>query len=260
MVKCGIKPLTAIILMLVLIINLIQLPNHASASSGVDEYDMLRSKIYDVLTGGDNFDPTDPDISPRISGIEANGQKYWSTINNEQNRTYLWSDLSDPLGPNMDSTHLSGSYSRLAQMAIAYSTRGTSLYSNPNLLADIISGMDWMYTNRYTLSVPVRGYGNWYDWQISSPNSINTVSNLLYSHLTTQQLSDWHAALDRQTLPLNASNAGANRVWTCNIMITSSRSARVKAILLANHGQFHLHRGHRSPSKNDFQVCRRSHL
>lgn len=196
-------------------------PVTKALANGVDEYDELRLKIYDVITGGAGFDPGDPDIAPKIEAIDDKGQLYWSTMNKAADRTSLWSELGSTLGAGMVSSDVSGSYNRLQAMAIAYSTRGSSLYNNTELLSDIISGMDWMYVNLYNMSVPVRGYDNWYDWQISSPLAINQVSVLLYSHLSAQQISDWQAVIARQVLPLTASNAGANRLWTCNILITS---------------------------------------
>lgn len=222
MLKRKTTALTALLLIAAMLMNLFYLPVDKASASGGDEYDALRLKIYDVLTGGD-FDPADPDILPKIEAIDTSAQTNWSTMNKAADRAYLWSDLSSPQGPNLPSNHVSGSYSRLQSMAIGYSTRGTSLYNNPELLADIISGMDWMYANRYNMSVPVRGYTdtNWYDWQISSPLSINNISILLYSHLSAQQISDWYTVVDRQTLPFTDGNTGANRVWTCNIMIAS---------------------------------------
>ncbi len=211
----------SLILAAVMLVNLLIVPAHQASANGGDEYDELRAKLYDTITGGDAFDPQDGDIAPRIASIDEQAEGYWSTLDKSPTRTYLWSELGDQLGPDMTSNHVSGSYSRLQTMAVAYSTRGSELYQNAELLSDIIDGMDWMYANRYNTSVPKRGYDNWYDWQISSPLSINNITILLYSHLTAQQISDWHAAVDWQGLELSAGNTGANRVWTCNILITS---------------------------------------
>lgn len=51
--------------------------------------------------------------------------------------------------------------------------------------------------------------------------NFNAISVLLYPYLTAQQISDWQAVIDWQVLPFTSSNTGANRVWTCNIIITS---------------------------------------
>jgi len=201
---------------------LVQLSMKPSVVHAADEYDLLRGRVFNELTGGDSFNPLDPDIKPRIDDITTTAQTLWSSMNASSSRTYLWSDLADPLGPDMNSKHVSGSYSRLLAMAVAYSTLGSSLYHDASLLTDIIDGMDWMYTNRYNLNVPVQGYDNWYDWRISAPLSINRLTVLLYDHLTAQQINNWHAVIDYQRLDFNSStNKGANRVWTSNIVITS---------------------------------------
>lgn len=215
--------IAAIIVLGAMLINLFLLPNAKVVASG-DEYDVLRLKIYDVISGGNDYVSTDPDIAPTITTIDTNAQTSWSTMNKAPNRNYLWG-ASNPLGPTMSSSKVSGDFSQLQGMALAYSTRGTSLYQNQSLLADIISGMDWMYANQYNSSVPVRGYqnttNNWYDWQIASPLSINSIIVQLYSSLSALQISNWEAEVSRQTLALNSGNTGANRVWTCNIIITS---------------------------------------
>ncbi|RAU93301.1 polysaccharide lyase family 8 super-sandwich domain-containing protein [Paenibacillus sp. YN15] len=211
---------TVFLLIAAIVMNLFYFPAPKALANGADEYDALRSKMYDVLTGG-AFDSADPDIAPKITSLSNNAQNFWDTMEKSAGRTYLWSDQSSPLGANMTSNHVSGSYSRLLSMATAYSTNGTTLYQNADLLADILSGMDWMYANRYNMSVPVRGYDNWYDWQIAAPLSINSITVLLYPHLSAQQISDWQEVIARQVLPFSAGNTGANRIWTCNIIITS---------------------------------------
>ncbi|MGG1554444.1 polysaccharide lyase 8 family protein [Paenibacillus ferrarius] len=216
--------ITAMLLIASLLCSLLLVPNRTAYAS--DEYDTLRLKLSDVITGGTSFNPLDPDIAPKITALDTNAQQFWSTMDKSAGRTYLWSELGDPLGASMNSTHVSGSYSRLQTMATAYSTNGSALYQNATLRADIISAMDWMYTNRYNTSVPKRGYGNWFDWQISSPLSINAISVLLYPYLSSTQINNWQAVVDWQLLPLSSSNTGANRVWTCNIMITGGVLAK----------------------------------
>ncbi|MDF2835834.1 MAG: Hyaluronate lyase, partial [Paenibacillus sp.] len=152
-----------------MLFNLIILPAPPASASGVaDEYDELRAKLHDELTGGDGFDPEDPDIAPRIDSLDDFTGSFWGAMNTNADRTYLWSDLASPLGPDMQSNHVSGNYDRLQRMATAYGTRGSAYYGNAELREDIISGMDWMYANRYNTNVPKRGYGNWFDWQIAS--------------------------------------------------------------------------------------------
>ncbi|KRF06632.1 hypothetical protein ASG89_19490 [Paenibacillus sp. Soil766] len=207
--------LKALLLVVAFIVNLVALP--VNPAYAADEYDTLRAKIYDFTTGGLTYDPADPDISGKITNITILAQTNWDTMNKAAGRTYLWNDLAT----TTESEHVSGSYQRLEAMTLAYVTRGSTLYNNATLLADIKSAMDWMYTNRYNTSVPKRGYDNWFDWQISSPLSINNITTWIYASLTSTQISNWHAVIDYQALQWGAGLTGANRVWACNIKITS---------------------------------------
>lgn len=221
----------ALILVLALIVNVLAMPIQPAYAA--DEYDTLRAKIYDLTTGGPTFDPADPDISGKITNITTLAQTNWDTMNKAAGRTYLWSDMAT----TTESEHVSGSYQRLEAMTLAYVTRGSTLQNNAALLEDIISAMDWMYTNRYNTSVAYRGYDNWFDWQISSPLSINNITTWIYSSLTATQITNWHAVIDYQALTWGASLTGANRVWACNIKITSGIIVKNSAKIILGRDQ-----------------------
>jgi fibronectin type 3 domain-containing protein len=223
--------LKALLLVVIMITSLVALP--VSPAYAADEFDALRTKIYDFTTGGPTYDPADPDIRTKITNITFNAQTNWDTMNKSSERTYLWSDMAT----TTESEHVSGSYQRLEAMTLAYVTRGSTLQNNPTLLADIISGMDWMYANRYNTSVPKRGYDNWFDWQVSSPLVINNITIWLYSSLTPTQISNWHAVIDYQALQWGAGLTGANRVWACNIKITSGIIVKNSAKIIEGRDQ-----------------------
>jgi hypothetical protein len=67
MLKWKTTTFTVFMLMVVMLINLVLLPNPVAVASG-DEYDSLRLKNYDVISGGSSFDPADPDMH-RSTGI-----------------------------------------------------------------------------------------------------------------------------------------------------------------------------------------------
>lgn len=223
--------LKALLLVLAMIVNVVALPLHPAYAA--DEYDALRSKIYDFTTGGPTYNPADPDISGKITNITTLAQTNWDTMNKSAGRTYLWSDLAT----TTESEHVSQSYQRLEAMTLAYVTRGSSLQNNGALLADIKSAMDWMYTNRYNTSIPKRGYDNWFDWQVTSPLVINNITIWLYNSLTPTQISNWHAVIDHQALQWGAGLTGANRVWACNIKITSGIIVKNSAKIIEGRDQ-----------------------
>ncbi|MCZ8510950.1 polysaccharide lyase 8 family protein [Paenibacillus filicis] len=117
----------------------------------------------------------------------------WSTLNKETNRTNLWSDLSKWSTKSSDITN---SYSRLKSMAIAFNTKGSSLYGNKSLAADIMNALDWMYQNVYNDSV-TKEYDNWWDWEIGSPQALNDIAVLMYNQLTAAQVTNYIKAVDR---------------------------------------------------------------
>ncbi|MDF2922346.1 MAG: hypothetical protein K0R57_1260 [Paenibacillaceae bacterium] len=218
-------------MLLALVVHVAILPIQPAYAA--DEYDTLRAKIYDFTTGGPTYDPNDPDISVKIANITTAAQNFWDWMEKSPGRTYLWSVLSS----TTESEHVSQSYQRLEAMTLAYVTRGSALYHNSAILADIISAMDWMYTNRYNTSIPKRGYDNWFDWQVTSPLVINNITIWLYDQLTPTQISNWHAVIDHQALAWGSGLTGANRVWACNIKITSGIIVKNNAKIIEGRDQ-----------------------
>lgn len=223
--------LKAIVLIVAILTNLFLLPTIPSYAA--DEYDTLRQRAYDFLTGGPSYNPLDPDIASKITAITDKAQTLWDTMDKRPTRTYLWS--GQPYTPkNYNCNWMSGSYQSLEAMALAYCTRGSALYHNSALLADIKSGMDFIYTNWYTMSVPARGWGtqtigydpatgkgkdNWYEWQVTAPGCINNICIMLYSSLTSTQIANWFAVVNKQQLQYGAGLVGYNRIIACYIEI-----------------------------------------
>ncbi|WP_161407376.1 polysaccharide lyase family 8 super-sandwich domain-containing protein [Paenibacillus silvestris] len=184
--------LTLLILMLVIPFT----PHAAAASNPADEFDALRAKMFTYFTGGSGYDPNDSDISVNIkfksdAVSNENLTGYWDTMNKAANRTYLWADLQS----TTKSSEVSSHFTRLNQMAIAYSTIGSPLYHNSSLKSDIISGLDWAYANRYKESKSE--YDNWWDWEIGTPQLVNSTLVLMYGDLTQTQIDNYMRAIDR---------------------------------------------------------------
>lgn len=108
----------------------------------------------------------------------------------------IWSDL--PLavqtGVNADvaSGNIATSFQRLEDMAQAYAIPACALYQNSALMTAIVGGLDWLTANAYTASGTI--FGNWYDWEIASPQALNNAAVLLLSNssaLTATQISNY---------------------------------------------------------------------
>src|SRR5205814_1921888 len=125
------------------------------------------------------------------SSVASTANGYWSSMDTNASRIYLWSDL--PLGSV--SANIVSTFSRLQALALAWATPGSSLQNNTDLANTIASGLDWMNANVYTTTAPE--YDNWFHWEISGPQNLNNTIVLLYPALTGTQISNYLAAIDR---------------------------------------------------------------
>jgi len=106
-------------------------------------------------------------------------------MDTNSSRTYLWSYL--PLGSN--SANITSTFQQLQAMALAWAAPGSYLQGNAALASAINGGLDFMCTNVYTPSASE--YGNWYDWEIGSPQALNNSAALMYLSLTLTEITSY---------------------------------------------------------------------
>ncbi|MBI5692066.1 MAG: polysaccharide lyase 8 family protein [Verrucomicrobia bacterium] len=162
-------------------------PGRAAA----DEFDTLRQKWADMLTGGDRLVLADPRVASAITSITNTANSHWSSLDKSAGRTRLWSDAAS----TTDSSHVSTNFSRLRAMALAYATAGSTLQGNAALRADILGGLDWMYANRYNETKAI--YDNWWDWEIGSPKLLVDAAVLMSADLSPAQLAAYMRAVEK---------------------------------------------------------------
>ncbi|WP_164716278.1 polysaccharide lyase family 8 super-sandwich domain-containing protein [Paenibacillus whitsoniae] len=180
-----------------------------------DEYDGLREKWRSYLLGGD-YSETDTDVSAILTDQSALVQTTWDSMNKSSGRTYLWSDLDDASVDSLTkSSYMAITYSRLYTLAVGYARHGSATYQNPALLSDLQSALDWMYTNKYNPSSAK--VGNWFDWEINVPLTLNNTTVVLYNELTAAQRTNYMNAVNQfapnATITNGSTATGANRVW-----------------------------------------------
>jgi hyaluronate lyase len=153
-----------------------------------DQFDFLRQTwVTNLINNGGG-----------MVTITSTATKYWTgskPINTSPSGAnfYLWSDL--PLGSS--SANISSTYGRLQSMALGWATPGSALQTNAALAAAVMSGLDWMNTNVYSVSVTAStDYGNWYDWEIAAPMAFDNTALLMYPALSGTQVTNYCAALD----------------------------------------------------------------
>ena len=162
-------------------------------SARADQYDTLRLAWQSHLINNGS--------SPGSVASTANG--YWTNMNTNSSRTYLWSDL--PFGSV--SANLETTYQRLEAMALAWAVPGSSLQGNASLATAVAGGLDWMNANVYTSTATE--YNNWYDWEIGGPQALNNAVVLLYPALTAAQITNYNNAVDH----FSPGGSGATYGW-----------------------------------------------
>ncbi len=196
-------------------------------SAQADEFDDLRLKWRDTIVGA-GYDTADASVISKLSGIANSANSSWSSMDKSPTRTYLWSDAAS----TTTSAHLTTCHTRLRAMALAYATPGCSLQGNAALLADTLSGLDWMYANRYDASKAI--YDNWWDFEIGAPLQLVDTAVLLYDQLSSTQKANFMGTVEKFT-PSATTQApggttgtftGANRMW--KIRVVAVRGAIVK--------------------------------
>ena len=185
-----------------------------------DEFDTLREKWVDLLTGGNSYNTADPAIATAIASVTNTANSYWSSLNKSAARTSLWSDAAS----TTISADLNTHYSRLRSLALAYATTGSSLKGNTALRDDIVSGLDWMYANRYHENIRI--YDNWWHFEIGCPMALNDVVALMYADLSANRISNYMRAVEKftpsATTPATGGSTGtftgANRMWKIQVV------------------------------------------
>ncbi len=174
-----------------------------------DEFDSLRVRWKAALTGWE-LDLSDAGIAARVRNVESSGRSVWNSMDKSATRRHLWSDLAS----TTVSSQMTSSYNRLRSMALALETRGTALYGDGQLAADIVSALDWMYSNRYNENS--RSFDNWWDWEIGTPLALNDIVTLMYDRLDDERRNRYMRAVER-FVPV-VKYTGANRVWLATVV------------------------------------------
>lgn len=211
------------------------LSSAGSASAAGDEYDHLRLTWRGMLLGS-GFDPAAEPFAGKLALLGTQAAAHRSTMAAVSGS--LWPDLSLTI-----SSSITGSYARLATMAQAYAQPGTGLTGDPALAADIKAGLDHLYQQVYN---PAKSqFGNWWDFQIGSPQLLLDISVILHDQLSAAQLSHYLAAVDRfvpdsSVTRYTGTSTGANRVDLC-------RSLALRGVLGKNAAKLALARDALSP-------------
>jgi len=205
-----------------------------------DEFDVLREKWAEMLTGGSHLDLTDPAVASSISSLSSAANSYWSTMDKSPTRAFLWADLAS----TTDTGDITASYERLKSMALAYATPGSSLKGNASLKADIVRGLDWVYAHRYNETTPM--HDEWWHLEIGAPAELVDTTALMFDELSAAQVASYMRAVDKFTPSATTPAPGgtkwsftaANRMWKIHIVTIRGIIVKDSAKLLAARDAF----------------------
>ncbi|MEV7520286.1 polysaccharide lyase 8 family protein [Streptomyces sp. NPDC091371] len=207
----------------------------AGTACAADAYDTLRLRWRDMVLGT-GFDPAGAPFAEKLALLGTQATGFRSTMAPVSGS--LWPDL-----PLTASSSITTSYYRLSTMAQAYAQPGTGLTGATALLTDIKAGLDHLHAQAYNPSKSP--FGNWWDFQIGSPQTLLDISTILYDQLSATQLANHLAAVDRfvpdsTVAQYTGTSTGANRVDLC-------RSLAVRGVLGRNAAKIALARDALSP-------------
>lgn len=155
--------------------------------SSQDPFTEARNAWRRALVGGD-YDPLDPAFAARLTAVAETARIWQHSMIQCQDRTSLWDDL--PLGAN--ETNMAMTALRLREMAMGWAAAGASSYRDPGLAAAVVQALDWFTATIYTETGAAAG--NWYEWEISTPQAINDAVVLLFEQFTPAQIASYVAA------------------------------------------------------------------
>ncbi|MFG2874123.1 polysaccharide lyase 8 family protein [Streptomyces sp. NPDC048337] len=207
----------------------------APAFAAGDAYDTLRLKWREMVLGS-GFDPAAAPFDAKLALMGGQAAEHRATMAPVSGS--LWPDL-----PLTVSASITLSYSRLATMAQAYAQPGTGLTGDTALLTEVVTGLDHVYHQAYN---PAKSrFGNWWDFQIGSPQLLLDITTVLYDQLSADRIANHLAAVDAfvpdsSVAAYTGTSTGANRVDLC-------RSLALRGILGKNPAKIALARDALSP-------------
>lgn len=153
-------------------------------------YEAIRENWKNRLTGNNMEDTSDEVYEEMMADLTEAANDYWESMEKGGNeRTRLWSDIDFTYHYQNTTKNVTGDlgtgFSRIEQMATAYSAKGSGLYQNEELKKDIISALEWVYETMYNdkMSAQDQTYGNWWHWFIGMPQSLCNIVILMYEDL-----------------------------------------------------------------------------
>jgi len=170
----------------------------AYGSASADGFDDMRHVWQARLTGGAAAAAaaSDADVAGALSALRREAQSLLDRMDQAPDSKALWADAADWNNPwqTAASATVTTNYRRLAVMARAWATPGTSLHGDARLRDGVLYGLDWLDRHHYNAQQIY--YGNWWDWQIGSPIQLLNTLVLMGDAVPPELLARCLAAID----------------------------------------------------------------
>lgn len=201
-----------------------------------------------MLVGTEKLnDKKNDTIKAKLESIDKAASSAWTSMNTGENRTALWGNKAYYKNDNLTlesqsmkdrEQDVSSDFSKLLSMAKGYATPGSSYYQNKKLLADIKSGLDFMFNEVYGYYILKYNYvnsayrkeyanteyaapagstgkapwgGNWWEWDIGAPRSFTEIFIMLEDELDQDLIAEYLSYFDYGNYLPHMTIA--NRVW-----------------------------------------------
>ncbi|MGW3690008.1 polysaccharide lyase 8 family protein [Streptomyces sp. NPDC005125] len=198
----------------------------SAAAQADDEFAVLRAK-WRTLILGEGFSPTAEPFKSKLATLGTQAAGFQATMTPTTGSLWPGISYADP-SPDTDqesygySARMNDSFTRLSTMAQAYAQPGTGLTGDAALKDAVIAGLDHLYSDVYNENKA--RFGNWWNFQIGSPQALMDAAVLLYDHLSAEQIAAYCRAVDKflpdsTVAQYTGTSTGANRVDLCRGII-----------------------------------------
>ncbi|MEJ9255824.1 polysaccharide lyase 8 family protein [Bacillus wiedmannii] len=116
-----------------------------------------------------------------------------SNLNKDNENSYLFKNLQDW---KQNSAQITETVKNIEKMAVLYQTPNSIYYQQSTLQKDIMYAIEYFNDQMYNEEIK-NIYGNWWDWEIGTPQSFNNILILMCDDLTEVELSKYIMAVDR---------------------------------------------------------------
>ena len=184
-----------------------QKPKNIVAPKGApDAFDKLRLRMVDLMTPALDTNFANPVVAEKVGQHDSDTYLLWKTMQKGEGIKELWADF--PVGRDISKNEGGGSplvlhYRRLMRMAAAYVSSswplgyGEKMQGNPELLADVIYGLEFFYKYRFNEQTKNKMGADWIANEMNQPQAILEIILLVHPNVKEDFIQKQIATMER---------------------------------------------------------------